>query len=167
MNLVDEVWENRPQLEVNPVNVHPLEFSGRSVADKLKDLRERMKEEEARAIVIMTLDEVSFSVLTSHVVLMLENLSSILMFLTGLDLFIYFFNVLDCFCIEILHLIVFVQVARLYNVRGNDVSCCPVVHSFAIVTSFSAFFYVDKRKLSSEVSLAATFFFFYKYPNLF
>ncbi|KAL7256309.1 hypothetical protein ACSBR1_010269 [Camellia fascicularis] len=99
-NLVDKVWKNQPPVEINPVNVHPLEFAGRSVADKLKDLREKLKQEEARAIIITTLDEVAW----------------------------------------------------LYNVRGNDVSYCPVVHAFAIVTSLSAFFYVDERKLSSEVN---------------
>ncbi|KAI8030995.1 Aminopeptidase P1 [Camellia lanceoleosa] len=97
-NLVDKVWKNQPPVEINPVNVHPLEFAGRSVANKLKDLREKLKQEEARAIIITTLDEVAW----------------------------------------------------LYNVRGNDVSYCPVVHAFAIVTSLSAFFYVDERKLSSE-----------------
>lgn len=45
------------------------------------------------------------------------------------------------------------QVAWLYNIRGSDVPYCPVVHAFAIVTPVSAFFYVDKRKLSSEVSI--------------
>lgn len=49
-------------------------------------------------------------------------------------------------------ILILMQVAWLYNVRGSDVSYCPVVHSFAIVTSDSAFFYVDKRKLSTEVS---------------
>ena len=74
--MVDEVWEDRPPVEINPVKVQPLEFAGRSVADKLNYLRERLKEEEVRAIIITTLDEVSFtiqvpiiSVLTSHVVL--------------------------------------------------------------------------------------------------
>ncbi|XP_077233252.1 aminopeptidase P1 isoform X2 [Tasmannia lanceolata] len=43
------------------------------------------------------------------------------------------------------------EVAWLYNVRGNDVSYCPVVHAFAIVTSDSAFFYVEKKKVSPEV----------------
>lgn len=43
------------------------------------------------------------------------------------------------------------QVAWLYNIRGSDVSYCPVVHAFAIVTLSSAFFYVDKRKVSDEV----------------
>ncbi|KAF5958167.1 hypothetical protein HYC85_005392 [Camellia sinensis] len=99
-NLVDEVWKDRPPVQINPVNVQPLEFAGCSVADKLKNLREMLKQEGARAIIITTLDEVAW----------------------------------------------------LYNVRGNDVSYCPVVHAFAIVTSFSAFFYVDKRKLSSEVN---------------
>ncbi|XAR57874.1 Xaa-Pro aminopeptidase [Bertholletia excelsa] len=98
-NLVDEVWKNRPPVELNPVHIHPLEFAGRSVADKLKDLREKLKEEDARAIIITALDEVAW----------------------------------------------------LYNIRGNDVSYCPVVHAFAIVTSLSAFLYVDQKKLSSEV----------------
>ncbi|XP_021888889.1 probable Xaa-Pro aminopeptidase P [Carica papaya] len=43
------------------------------------------------------------------------------------------------------------EVAWLYNIRGSDVSYCPVVHAFAIVTSSSAFIYVDKRKVSEQV----------------
>ncbi|XP_021274536.1 probable Xaa-Pro aminopeptidase P [Herrania umbratica] len=99
-NLVDEVWKTRPPLEVNPVIVHPLEFSGRSVADKLKNLREKLGNEKARGIIITALDEVAW----------------------------------------------------LYNIRGTDVSYCPVVHAFAIVTLNSAFLYVDKRKVSTKVS---------------
>ncbi|XP_057499938.1 aminopeptidase P1-like [Actinidia eriantha] len=87
-NLVDEVWKTQPPVQINPVNIHPLEFAGRTVADKLKNLREKLKEEEARAIIITTLDEVAW----------------------------------------------------LYNVRGTDVSYCPVVHAFAIITSSLAFF---------------------------
>ena len=58
-NLVDEVWISRPPLELNPVAVHPPQFSGRSVADKLKDLRENLVQEKARGILITTLDEVN------------------------------------------------------------------------------------------------------------
>ena len=43
------------------------------------------------------------------------------------------------------------QVAWLYNIRGSDVSYCPVVHAFAIVTSNSAFLYADERKVSFKV----------------
>lgn len=45
------------------------------------------------------------------------------------------------------------QVAWLYNIRGTDVAYCPVVHAFAIVTTNSAFLYVDKKKVSDEVRL--------------
>ncbi|KAF3664287.1 RING finger protein [Capsicum annuum] len=44
-NLVDEVWKNRPPAETNPVTVHPLQFAGRSVADKLKELRKNLVQE--------------------------------------------------------------------------------------------------------------------------
>ncbi|XP_024974312.1 probable Xaa-Pro aminopeptidase P [Cynara cardunculus var. scolymus] len=98
-NLVDEVWKDQPKAEINPVHVHPLKFSGRSVSDKLKDLRDNLKKEKARGIIITTLDEVVW----------------------------------------------------LFNIRGGDVSFSPVVHAFAVVTTSSAFLYVDERKLSSEV----------------
>ncbi|KAL2348478.1 hypothetical protein Fmac_002478 [Flemingia macrophylla] len=98
-NLVDEVWINRPPAEVNAVIVHPMKFAGRSVADKLKDLRKKLAQEQARGIIFTALDEVAW----------------------------------------------------LYNIRGSDVAYCPVVHAFAIVTSNSAFIYVDKRKVSVEV----------------
>lgn len=61
-NLVDVVWKSRPPASVNHVIVHQLEFSGRSVADKLKDLREHLKQEKARGIIITTLDEASVHV---------------------------------------------------------------------------------------------------------
>ncbi|KAF4380638.1 hypothetical protein F8388_016992 [Cannabis sativa] len=100
-NLVDEVWKNRPPVELNPVNVQPMEYAGRSVDEKLKDLRQNLAQQTARGIIFTSLDEVAW----------------------------------------------------LYNIRGSDVSYCPVVHAFAIVTLDSAFFYVDKRKISPEVKL--------------
>lgn len=59
-NLVDEVWKNRPPAETNPVIVHPLEFAGRSVAEKLKGLREKLAIRKARGLIITALDEVWF-----------------------------------------------------------------------------------------------------------
>ncbi|MED6197168.1 actin patch protein [Stylosanthes scabra] len=98
-NLVDEVWTKRPPEKINAVIVHPLEFAGRSVADKLQDLRKRLAQEQARGIIFTALDEVAW----------------------------------------------------LYNIRGSDVAYCPVVHAFAIVTTNSAFLYVNKEKVSVEV----------------
>lgn len=57
-NLVDEVWKNRPPMKINPVLVHPLQFAGLSVADKLNVLREKLEKEKARGIIFTTLDEV-------------------------------------------------------------------------------------------------------------
>ncbi|KAG6399636.1 hypothetical protein SASPL_141117 [Salvia splendens] len=108
-NLVDEVWTSRPPPEANPVVVHPIKFPGSSLEDKLKQLREELRQEKARAIVLSALDEASSCSLA------------------------------------------ILGVAWLLNVRGSDVSYSPVVHAFAIVTSTAAFFYVDKRKVSSEV----------------
>lgn len=54
-------------------------------------------------------------------------------------------------------IVAIVQVAWLYNIRGSDVSYCPVVYAFAIVTSNLALLYVDKRKVSSEVSYKIQF----------
>ncbi|KAK7252894.1 hypothetical protein RIF29_37154 [Crotalaria pallida] len=98
-NLVDEVWINRPKEGINPVTIQPLKFAGRSVGDKMKDLRKKLEQERARGIIFTTLDEVAW----------------------------------------------------LYNIRGRDVGYSPVAHAYAIVTSNSAFIYVDKRKVSVEV----------------
>ncbi|KAK4784963.1 hypothetical protein SAY86_001652 [Trapa natans] len=100
VNLVDQVWKDRPAAQVNPVVVHPLEFSGRSVTDKLSDLRDKLVQERARGIIFTALDEVAW----------------------------------------------------LFNIRGSDVSYCPVVHSFAVVTQNLALLYVDKKKVSPEVN---------------
>lgn len=55
---MDEVWKNQPPPEINPVNIHPLEFAGRSAIDKLNDLRENLKKQKAGGMIITTLDEV-------------------------------------------------------------------------------------------------------------
>uniref|UniRef100_A0A0D9XSR1 Xaa-Pro aminopeptidase n=1 Tax=Leersia perrieri TaxID=77586 RepID=A0A0D9XSR1_9ORYZ len=98
-DLVDEIWKDRPPVNPLPVFVHPIEYAGRSVSEKLKELRDKLLHENARGIIIAALDEVAW----------------------------------------------------LYNIRGNDVRYSPVVHSYSIVTLHSAFFYVDKRKVSIEV----------------
>jgi hypothetical protein len=59
-NLVDKVWENRPAHVVAPVCIQPLEFTGRTAKDKICDLRGKLDQEKAFAIVVTTLDEVRF-----------------------------------------------------------------------------------------------------------
>jgi Xaa-Pro aminopeptidase len=57
-DLVDEVWKDRLLVEPRPVIVHPVEFAGRSVPEKIKELREKLVHEKATAIIITALDEV-------------------------------------------------------------------------------------------------------------
>jgi len=64
------------------------------------------------------------------------------------------FKSISLICNFILNNVATIQVAWLYNIRGSDVDYCPVVHAFAIVTANTAFIYVDKRKVSVEVSLS-------------
>ncbi|KAL6654141.1 hypothetical protein ACP70R_007606 [Stipagrostis hirtigluma subsp. patula] len=56
-DLVDEVWKDRPLVKPLPVIVHPVEFAGRSVSEKIKELREKLVHEKASAIIITALDE--------------------------------------------------------------------------------------------------------------
>ncbi|WOL11656.1 hypothetical protein Cni_G20420 [Canna indica] len=99
-NMVDSVWKDRPPAKIVPVSIYPLEFAGRTVTEKLKELRQKLIREKTCSIIITALDEVAW----------------------------------------------------LYNVRGSDVDYCPVIHAYAVVTLDSAFFYADKKKVSSEVA---------------
>ena len=60
IDLVDEVWMDRPPVEPRPVIVHPVEFAGRSVSEKIKELRKKLVHEKATAIIITALDEVHY-----------------------------------------------------------------------------------------------------------
>ncbi|KQJ88315.1 probable Xaa-Pro aminopeptidase P [Brachypodium distachyon] len=59
-DLVDEIWKDRPPNDALPVVVHPVEFAGRSVAEKIKELREKLEHEKANGIIITALDEVAW-----------------------------------------------------------------------------------------------------------
>ena len=43
------------------------------------------------------------------------------------------------------------DIAWLYNIRGNDIHCNPVVISYALIKETEAFLYVDKNKISNEM----------------
>lgn len=58
-NIVDEVWaEGRPPAPNGKFRVHPLEYAGVSVADKLASLRKALNEKKQYAIVSSALDEI-------------------------------------------------------------------------------------------------------------
>ncbi|KAH7352339.1 hypothetical protein KP509_19G040400 [Ceratopteris richardii] len=59
-NLVDEVWKNRPEPVINPVMVQKIEFAGKSSEEKLTELRTKLREANASAVIVTALDEVAW-----------------------------------------------------------------------------------------------------------
>lgn len=59
-DLVDEIWEDRPPLSMEPVWELPLEYAGESAAEKLGWLRARMAENAAELCVLTALDEIAW-----------------------------------------------------------------------------------------------------------
>jgi len=59
-DLIGEIWHNRPALSVKPAFEHTLFFAGKSAADKLDDVRAKMKEKNITAYLIPKLDDVAW-----------------------------------------------------------------------------------------------------------
>ncbi len=57
-DLIDEIWEDRPSLSKKPVFALDMKYAGESTADKLARIRKAMKEQEATAHVLTTLDDI-------------------------------------------------------------------------------------------------------------
>lgn len=59
--LLDQVWKDREKSEKNPVFVHPLKRAGRSVVQKIADIRKAIKLAGATAHVVSSLDDVAWT----------------------------------------------------------------------------------------------------------
>jgi len=60
-NLVDDIWgDAQPAIPATPFRVHPIEYAGQSVADKVKEVQEKMKEEKAGLCVFSALDDIAY-----------------------------------------------------------------------------------------------------------
>jgi Xaa-Pro aminopeptidase len=60
--LLKEVWKDRnPKTDKNPVFVHPIERAGKSVNDKLGDIRHKMEDLGASLHIISSLDDVAWT----------------------------------------------------------------------------------------------------------
>ncbi len=57
-DLVSRVWTDRPPMPKSETFVYPLEFAGKSVQEKLADVRQVMAEEGAKAHIITKIDEI-------------------------------------------------------------------------------------------------------------
>jgi Xaa-Pro aminopeptidase len=60
-NLIDPIWGlERPPIPHNRFRVHPLEYAGISVVEKVKKIREEMESKKATMAVFCTLDDVAY-----------------------------------------------------------------------------------------------------------
>ncbi|MDE2446607.1 MAG: aminopeptidase P family protein [Alphaproteobacteria bacterium] len=59
-NLIDKIWDDQPAPSGKPLSVQPLQFAGRSVADKLADMAAALKKTNADAAVLAEPSSVSW-----------------------------------------------------------------------------------------------------------
>lgn len=58
LDLVNEIWEDRPAMSAKPLIVLPDDVSGEDVKSKLARVREKMKEKECKSFVLSKLDDI-------------------------------------------------------------------------------------------------------------
>ena len=61
--LLEEIWTERTKPSKNKIFVHPLKWAGKSVEEKLNDIRIKMQEQEASLHIISSLDDVAWIVI--------------------------------------------------------------------------------------------------------
>ncbi|MBX0332434.1 aminopeptidase P family protein [Pontibacter sp. HSC-14F20] len=95
-DLLDPIWNDRPELPVAPAYLIGEETSGQSTTAKLEALRKALKKQRADYHLISSLDDMAW----------------------------------------------------LFNMRGSDVKCNPVVLSFALISHDNTVLFIDQAKLS-------------------
>ena len=99
IDLADRIWKDRPALEHTEIYLLDEKYSGKSAADKISEVREKMSEKKADVHIITALDEISW----------------------------------------------------LFNIRADDIKCCPVVLSYAVITESSVLLFADKNACGKKV----------------
>jgi Xaa-Pro aminopeptidase len=61
LDLISVIWKDRPGLSDEPIVLHEDKYAGKSVSDKLKQIREIMTENNAEYHLITTLDDIAWS----------------------------------------------------------------------------------------------------------
>ena len=59
-DLVDQVWTDRPPLSKEPVWELDVEYTGKSRAEKIQEVREKMQAEKADQLLVTALDEIAW-----------------------------------------------------------------------------------------------------------
>lgn len=97
VDLVDEIWQDRPSISHEPAFIYDEKYCGESRGSKLQRLRQAMKD------------------CNHHII-------------TSLD-----------------------DIVWLFNIRGNDVPCNPVVLSYALINQEDAYLYVQDGVIDAKI----------------
>ncbi len=57
----EKLWTDRPSIPVNPIFILPVEFTGKTVAEKLQEIRKRIAQHQADGVLISALDEIAWT----------------------------------------------------------------------------------------------------------
>ena len=61
-NLIDRVWgDSRPAAPRGEIRIHPVEYAGKTVKEKLEDIRKSLKSAKAVGLVLTALDEIAWT----------------------------------------------------------------------------------------------------------
>lgn len=56
-----QIWENRPSLPANPVEIQPLEYAGETLASKVTRIRKSLRELHADGMLVSALDDIAWT----------------------------------------------------------------------------------------------------------
>lgn len=57
----EQIWENRPSLPANPVEIQPLEYAGETLASKVARIRKALRELHADGMLVSALDDIAWT----------------------------------------------------------------------------------------------------------
>lgn len=58
---LEQIWENRPSLPANPVEIQPLEYAGETLASKMVRIRKSLRELHADGMLVSALDDIAWT----------------------------------------------------------------------------------------------------------
>lgn len=58
---LEQIWENRPTLPANPVEIQPLEYAGETLASKVARIRKSLRELHADGMLVSALDDIAWT----------------------------------------------------------------------------------------------------------
>ena len=56
-----QIWQNRPAIPENPVEIYPLEYAGEAANDKIARIRQALREKHADGMLMAALDDIAWT----------------------------------------------------------------------------------------------------------